>query len=49
MTFVEWAEVVLPLLALGWGVCLVAIYPEAIEGWIGKLDAWWNANVSRQK
>lgn len=41
MTFVEWAHVVLPLLALGWGVTLVALYPEAVDRWLAQLDAWW--------
>ena len=41
MSIVDWAEVVLPLLALGWGVCLVAMYPEVIDEWIARFNAWW--------
>ncbi len=42
---IEWAGVVLPLLALAWGMCLVAIYPDVIEAWVAKLDAWWIDHV----
>jgi len=45
VTFVEWAHVVLPLLCLGWGVCLAAIYAEAIDRWVARFDAWWLENV----
>ena len=45
MTFVEWAHVVLPLLTLGWGLCLVAMHPDAIDRWVARFDAWWTENV----
>lgn len=41
MAVMEWAQVVLPLLALGWGVCLVAVYADVINDWAAKIDAWW--------
>lgn len=43
MTLLEWLGVVLPLLWLGWGLCLVAMYPEVIDAWAARLDAWWIA------
>lgn len=44
MTLVEWAEVVLPLLALGWGLCVVAVYPETLDVWVAQFDHWWPEN-----
>lgn len=49
MTFIEWANVVLPLLALGWGVCLVALYPEAIDRWAAQFDTWWIDTVGERR
>ena len=48
MTMVEWAEAALPLLALGWGLCLVATHAEAIRAWVAKFNAWW-AELGRPK
>ena len=45
MSLVEWAHVVLPLLCLGWGLCLVAMYPETIDRWVARFDAWWIENI----
>jgi len=45
VSLVEWAHVVLPLLCLGWGLCLVAMYPEAIDRWVARFDAWWVETV----
>lgn len=42
-----WAEAVLPLLALGWGLCLVAMYPDTIATWVAKLDAWRAAHLDQ--
>jgi hypothetical protein len=47
MTFVEWADVVLPLLALCWGLCLVALHPDAIDRWMARLAARWTGNPGR--
>jgi hypothetical protein len=41
MTIVDWAHVVLPLVSLVVGVCLVVAYPEAIDDWVARFDAWW--------
>ena len=45
MTFVEWANVVLPLLALGWGLCLLAIHPDAVDRWVARFEAWSTENL----
>lgn len=49
MTIVEWANVALPLLALGVGMCLVMMNPEAIDAGVERLDAWWRENVVARK
>jgi hypothetical protein len=45
MTIVEWAHVVLPLLALGWGVCLAVIHADVIDAWVARFDAWWAEHI----
>jgi len=40
MTFLEWMDVVLPLLFFGWGACLAVVHAEAIDDWLRKLHAW---------
>jgi hypothetical protein len=47
MTVVEWAEVALPLIALGWGMCLVAAQAETIDAWVAKASAWWTDRLRR--
>lgn len=45
MSIVDWAHVVLPLLALGWGACVAARHAEAIDAWVRRLDAWWAEQI----
>jgi len=49
MSFVEWAEVALPLLVFGWGMCLVAAYPEIVDSALAKLDNCRFRRVGIQK
>jgi hypothetical protein len=49
MTIVEWAEVALPLLALGWVLCLVAIYPDAINAIAAKVCGWWTTSPQTRR
>ncbi len=45
MSIVDWAHVVLPLLGLGWGVCLVAVHPDVIDKWVARFSVWWVEKV----
>ena len=49
MTVLEWAQVVLPLLVLGWGMCLVAVHADVIGKWVAKFDVWWAHHIGRTR